>query len=178
MARTRYRIFKEDTTPYFITATTVNWLPLFSNPAIAQIIFDSLKFLQEQKRLYIIAYVLMENHIHLVAFSDHLAKELGDFKSFTARQCIDYYQQQGNDFVLKQLEFHKLPSHKDRDYQFWQEGVHPQQIQNETMLQQKVDYIHYNPIRRGYVDKATDWRYSSARNYAGMQGILEICRDW
>jgi hypothetical protein len=45
----------------------------------------------------------MENHVHLIISARELAKELGDFKSFTARQPIDYYQQQGNEFILGQL---------------------------------------------------------------------------
>ena len=63
-------------------------------------------------------------------------------------------------------------------YQVWQEGSHPQEIYGEKMLIQKIDYIHNNPVRRGYVDEAREWRYSSARNYGGMEGLLEVKTDW
>jgi len=46
------------------------------------------------------------------------------------------------------------------------------------MLLQKIEYIHNNPVRRGYVDEPHDWRYSSARNYEGKEGLLEIRTDW
>ena len=70
-------------------------------------------------------------------------------------------------------------AHKtDRAYQFWQEGVHPEWIQNDEMMRQKIDYIHNNPVKRGYVDEAIHWRYSSARNYMGQVGLLEICTEW
>jgi hypothetical protein len=59
-------------------------------------------------------------------------------------------------------------------YQFWQEGSHPQLIQNETVMIQKIEYIHNNPVVRDYVDKPADWRYSSARNYLGLDGLLDI----
>ena len=98
--------------------------------------------------------------------------------SYTARQAIDFYVKAGNIFIIKQLAFYKLPNRIDREYQFWQEGVHPQQIQDESMLRQKIEYIHYNPVRRGYVDEPEHWRYSSARNYAGMHGVLAVCKDW
>ena len=175
MSRSRYKIFKDDETPYFVTATTVNWLPLFSNPEIAKIIFDSLAFLQQNQRISIYAYVLMENHLHLIVSSILLAKYLAEFKSFTARRCIDYYQSQGNKFILNLLKISKLPHRTDRDYQYWQEGFHPKQIQNEQMLKQKIDYIHQNPVRRGYVDQEEHWRYSSARNFAGIEGMIDIC---
>jgi hypothetical protein len=72
------------------------------------------------------------------------------------------------------LNFYKLDHKKDRQYQFWQEGSHPQQIADERMMQQKIDYIHYNPVRRGYVDKPEDWRYSSARDFVGLPGLLPV----
>jgi putative transposase len=56
--------------------------------------------------------------------------------------------------------------------------VHPEWIQNEEMMRQKIEYIHQNPVERGYVDLAEHWRYSSARNYQGMSGLLAIDRRW
>jgi REP element-mobilizing transposase RayT len=103
MARSRYHIFVDDTAPYFITETTVNWLPLFSNPKIAQIILASMQYLQKSRELDLYGYVLMENHLHAVVASKDLVKDLANFKSFTARQCIDYYTSEKMDWVLEQL---------------------------------------------------------------------------
>lgn len=66
MARSRYRIYETEY-PYFLTCTIVNWLPIFSSPSIAKIILDSWQFLQDQQRLTIHGYVILENHLHLVA---------------------------------------------------------------------------------------------------------------
>ena len=52
------------------------------------------------------------------------------------------------------------------------------QIENDEVLLQKLDYAHYNPVKRGYVDDPVHWRYSSARNYAGLPGLIEVCTDW
>ena len=176
MARSRYRIVN-DRHPYFLTCTIVEWLPLFLNSDVVQIILDSLQFLQKENRLLIYSYVIMENHLHLIASSPDLSKEIGDFKSFTARRIVDNYKahQPQN---LKKLAIAKKPFKNDRDYQFWQEGVHAQQIQTEEMMRQKIEYIHYNPVRRGYVDEPEHWRYSSARNYAGKNGLIDVCTDW
>ena len=46
------------------------------------------------------------------------------------------------------------------------------------MLIQKLEYIHQNPVKRGYVDESADWRYSSARNYNGKVGLIEVFMDW
>ena len=177
MARSRYNIFDNDA-PYFLTATVVNWLPLFNSPAVVEILFESLCFLQESKRLVLYAYVIMENHLHMLAASNNLSKEVGNFKSYTARRIIDSYREQGARHILDQLAFHKRPYKQDRDYQLWQEGSHPQRIQGLEMMQQKVAYIHNNPVRRGWVDEPTHWGYSSARNYAGMAGLLAVETEW
>jgi len=80
--------------------------------------------------------------------------------------------------ILEQLAFYKKAHKDDRAYQFWQEGVHPEMIQGEVMMQQKIDYIHQNPVKRGYVDHAKHWRYSSARDYEGEVGLIDICKSW
>jgi len=173
MSRTRYKYF-ENNTPYFVTCTTVNWLPIFGQTEIASIILDSLLFLQKQKRMVVHAYVLMENHLHLIALAEDLSREVAAFKSFTARKIIDFLQTTGRTWYLHQLKFYKLQHKDDRDYQVWQEGSHPEQIISLDMLLKKLEYIHFNPVKRGYVDMPEHWRYSSARDYLGESGILPI----
>ena len=79
---------------------------------------------------------------------------------------------------LDQFKYHRAKHKTTSDYQFWQEGSHPQQIQNEEMMRQKLDYIHYNPVKREFVDDPTHWRLSSARNYAGQEGLLPVTTEW
>jgi REP element-mobilizing transposase RayT len=174
MGKSRYRIVTEGATPHILTSTVVNWLPVFGNPAIAQIIIDSLRFLQENKRLSIHAYVIMENHLHLIASGEDLTKEIGHFKSFTARNAIDWFLKYEKRWTLEQLKANKAPHKTGQVYQFWQEGSHPQLIQDDAMLFNKLEYIHENPVRRGYVDDPADWRYSSYRNYMELEAVLPI----
>jgi putative transposase len=173
MGRNRYRIF-ETQFPYFISGTVVNWIPLFANEHIASIIFDSLNYLQSKNRLCIYAYVLMENHYHFIVLSENLGKEIANFRSFTARKIIDFLGQIRALHLLKQLQFFKLKPKRDRKYQFWQEGSHPQLIDNDQMMFQKIEYIHNNPVKRGYIYEPVHWRYSSARNYAGLQSPVDV----
>jgi putative transposase len=60
----------------------------------------------------------------------------------------------------------------------WQEGSHPKVIETEEVLRQKLEYIHQNPVKRGYVSDPTHWRYSSARNYARMEALVPVSTDW
>ena len=58
------------------------------------------------------------------------------------------------------------------------ENAYPQQIQSDEMMLQKLEHMHFNPVRRGYVDDPVHWRYTSARNYAGMDALLPVTIDW
>src|SRR5260370_34686138 len=121
MGRSRYKIF-EDTAPHFLTCTLVNWLPLFSDPGIVEVILDSLRHLQNHERLQLCAFVIMENHLHLIASSGSLSREIARFKSYTARKTIDYLEDNHARSILKQLQFFR-PDHKlGSTYQLWQEG--------------------------------------------------------
>ena len=68
------------------------------------------------------------------------------------------------------MKFFRKAHKLDREYQCWEEGSHPQLIQNAEMLRQKLDYSHFNPVKRGYVDKPEHWRYSSARTLRAWRG--------
>ena len=176
MGRSRYKFIQEEGT-YFVTLTVQNWIPIFTRPATVQILFDSLLFLQDEG-LTVFEYVILENHIHLTVESEQVAKDIARFKSYTARSIIDYLSENKVSRILNQLETLKLQHKADRTHQFLQEGVHPEIIHNDPMMRQKIEYIHNNPVKRGYVDEATHWRYSSARNYLGKVGLFEVTRSW
>jgi REP element-mobilizing transposase RayT len=177
MTRTRYRIFESEY-PYFLTDTVVAWLPVFSQPPFAEIVLDSWRFLQRERGVCIFGYVILENHLHWIASAENLAERVGQFKSYTARRIIDELQRRGPTTLLGELRYFKLRHKTDQRFQLWQEGSHPQQIQNEEIMRQKLEYIHTNPLRRGYVEEPVHWRYSSARNYAGMTELLDALTDW
>jgi putative transposase len=176
MGRSRYRIV-DPKLPHFVTCTVLHWIPVFTRPATVEILLDSLRFLTRDG-LQVYAYVILENHLHMLLQSRQLDRDMARFKSYTAKQLIAYLSENNVTAILEQLAFYKKAHKDDRAYQFWQEGYHPEWIQNEEMMRQKVDYVHQNPVKRGYVDLPEHWRYSSARNYLGQPGLLEVCRVW
>jgi len=177
MTRSRYRIF-DNGYPHFLTCTIVGWLPVFTRPEAVEIIFDSWRFLMREKTFRLYGYVILENHLHLIAEAPDLANVIKSFKMFTAREIIDLLESHGASVLLKQLHAMKLPHKTASNYQVWEEGSHPQQIAGDEMMLQKLEYSHNNPVKRGYVDEATHWRYSSARNYAGLPGLIDVITDW
>jgi len=178
MTRSRYRFEAKDNHAYFLTSTTVGWLPVFACPEAAQIVLDSWQFLIQHNRMTLYGYVIMENHLHFIASSPDLSKEVGDFKSFTARQIIDLLRARKHTTLLEQLHMFRAEHKTDRIFQLYQEGSHPQQLIDDDMMRQKLEYMHLNPVRRRYVDDPLHWRYSSARNYAGLKGLIEVTTTW
>jgi len=177
MPRSRYRIH-DKTYPHFLTATINNWQPLFTRTETVDIVLDSWRFLQQETAFKIYGYVILENHLHLIAASDDLSRDMQRFKSYTAMRIIDYLEQTHSTRVLELLALFKRAHKTQSQYQVWEEGNHPQLIDSETMMRQKLDYIHQNPVKRGYVDLPEHWRYSSARNYLGQEGLIEVVKAW
>ena len=111
------------------------------------------------------AYEILENYFHLVVSGSTLSNVMQSLKRHTSRQIIQVLKTHRKEWVLNQLSFYKKKYKSESTYQVWQEGFHPELIQSDDMLVQKIEYIHYNPVKRGYVDEAEHWRYFSARNF-------------
>ena len=173
MPRTRYKAYSQSC-PHFLSSTIVNWIPLFSDPDQVEILLSSLRFLHDENRLRLHGYVIMENHFLLVASSPHFETDVGSLKSYSAKGFLRLLESKRHRTRLDELRWRKLRYKKRQKYQVWQEGYHPQQISSYEMLLQKLDYMHNNPVLRGYVDDPAHWRYSSYRNYNGMEGVLPV----
>ena len=165
-----YRVFTDKSYPYFVTWTIVDWVPLFAQPAYRQIILDSLNYLRTSKRTELNAFVIMFTHAHAILWPDdgtYLSDVIRDFKRFTSRKISQLAEQQDSKQIL--LAFRNArKENRAQDvstYQVWQEGSHPEAIFTEKFAQQKLDYIHLNPIRAGLVNTADQWPFSSARAY-------------
>lgn len=175
MGRSRYKLH-EPWYPYLLTSSFVHGLPLFSIPEIALFVIGAIKHHQSQNGLKVYAWCIMENHFHLIAEYEDLKMCMQSIKSYTAKQILDLLKSKNNQLYLKQLSYSRKRGKKESAYQVWQEGYHPKQISTEKMLHQKINYVHFNPVKRGYMDKPEDWRYSSARDYSGGNGFINIHR--
>ena len=59
-------------------------------------------------------------------------------------------------------------------YQFWQQGNHPSELDSNEIMEQKLDYLHNNPVKQGFVSEAEYYNWSSAMDYAGVKGFVDI----
>jgi REP element-mobilizing transposase RayT len=158
----------------------VNWLPVFTTPSCREIIVNAFEHARQHKSLQIYAWVILDNHIHAIVAGPNLSQTIGKMKSFTARMLIEQVRSEGRDWLLNQLEYYcaKHKKAEGQPIQVWQEGSHPQSICSDAMMLQKLEYIHLNPVRRGWVVAPEHWRYSSA--HAWLEGAIPLlkCDDW
>ncbi|MBJ6751024.1 REP-associated tyrosine transposase [Geomonas anaerohicana] len=171
--RSRYKA-SDVSCPYFVTSTIVEWIPLFTSTRYCSIVTDSLCFCRERKGLQLHAYVIMDNHVHLIVTAPNATVFMRDFKSFTGKKIIEFLEADKKNWLLGRLEFFKKEYKTESQHQVWQEGFHPQVIFSEEMYRQKLDYVHSNPVRRGIISSPEHWVYSSASNYFQGAGIIDV----
>jgi len=175
---TGYKIVDQEALHY-VTFQIVNWVDLFTRKVYRDIVIDSLKFCQANKGLEIYAFVIMSNHIHILLRSStgKLSDTIREFKSYTAKQillAIEMELESRRDWMLNLFEFAAKQHKRNEKYQVWTHENHAELIYSDNFIFQKLNYIHENPVRAGIVEKAEDYLYSSARDFAGIGCLLEI----
>jgi len=174
-----YRISDQSKT-YFLTFQIVGWVDLFTRKIYRDIVIDSLKYCQKNKGLNLFAYVIMSNHMHLLAQSENndLSGFIRDFKRFTSTQFIDFIEngsESRRDWLRIVFAYHGLLKSK-QDNQIWTHENHAEMIYSQKFIEQKVNYIHNNPVKSGIVVKPEDYLYSSARNYADLESVIDVIK--
>jgi len=158
----------DENLPYFCTITVLDWIPVFIDVRSIEPLIDSLSFCRANKGLRLFAFVVMPNHLHLIAAADDLHAMMRDFKRFTSRTIHDRLLADGRESILSWLERAVQRARRARgEFSFWQDGFHPQAVSSVTVWQQELRYLHENPVRKGQVAAPEDWWYSSAAWYAG-----------
>jgi len=166
---------------YFVTDTVVDWVDIFTRSIYKHIVIESLQYCQEHKGLIIYAWVLMSNHLHAIVGSEGEAKVSDiwrDFKKFTSKEIIATIKteisESRSEWMLNRFEYSGKNDKKIKNYRFWQEGNDAQGIYLNEYFEQKLNYIHYNPVKAEIVNRPEDYRYSSAIDYAGGKGLLKV----
>jgi putative transposase len=164
----------------FITTTVTDWIDIFTRPVYKHIIVDSLKYCQKEKGLEIYAWVLMSNHLHMIAGTQDgiiLSEIIRDFKKFTSKaivQAIKSENESRSEWMLNRFEFAGKNDKKIKYYKFWQDSYDETAIYFVDFFNQKLNYIHMNPVRAEIVTEPHHYLYSSAMNYSGEKGLLDV----
>jgi putative transposase len=174
-------IIHDQQATYYMTFTIVGWIDIFSRQVYRDIFIDSLKYCQKHKALHLHAYVVMSNHVHLIVSVDEghtISDFVRDCKKFTAKQILESIENSGiesrKDWMLHQFKYYASRHLRNEKYQLWEHDNHFIEVSSPAFTQQKIDYIHLNPVRAGLVYKPEDYIYSSASNYAEIDKIIDV----
>jgi len=159
-------LISQDSPVLYITIVTNNRLPVFRTDELSEFMCGAINEARQSAAFLLFAYVIMLDHLHLLTNRPSTNSDLlRVIKGITARRVIDYLKVNNYQTSLKKLE-HRV---RDRNYKYslWQTEKNVFPIISERTFMQKLNYIHNNPVRAGLVQKATDYRWSSARIWAG-----------
>ena len=178
---TRYK-FVDNTAVYFTTSTVVGWSDIFTREIYKSILLDSIRHCQLNQGLKIHAWVLMTNHLHTIC-SCKEGKDLGliwrNMKGYTAMKLIhaiiNNTKESRKEQLLRTFEEAGKKSSSNFRYQFWQHENHPVLLENTMMFNQRLNYLHWNPVVMGFVNEPWHWLLSSAVDYfTESKGLLDI----
>jgi REP element-mobilizing transposase RayT len=165
---------------YFISFAVVEWIDVFTRSEYKNIIIDSLHYCQKNKGMEVLAWCIMTNHVHLIFRSVNKQKPellLGDFKRFTSKALVEAIKtnnrESRKEWLLEQFLKAGTMSSNVKKYQFWRHDNKPIELWSNKVFDEKINYIHNNPVEEGLVSYPEDYVYSSARDYKGDKGILE-----
>ncbi len=167
---------------YFVSFSVIEWKDVFTRSIYCDILIDSLKYCIAHKGLELNAYCIMTNHVHLIfrCHDNHPSHFIRDFKKFTAFKIRATIEQNSTESRRKWLiNSFKLAGEKNCntiDHKFWQHHNHPIELWSNHVIDQKLNYVHQNPVKAGIVIKPHYWKYSSASNYIGNEGVIDVVK--
>ncbi len=164
---------------YFVSFAVVEWLDVFTRNEYKDIILDSLRYCQQSKGMEIYAWCIMTNHVHLIFRSMQGQKPellLGDFKRYTSKAIVraikENPKESRKEWLLEQFEKAGRKTSNVKQYQFWRHDNKPIELWSNKVIDEKINYVHSNPVNEGLVFNPEDYVYSSARDYSGEMGVL------
>ncbi|MEQ9289366.1 MAG: transposase [Cyclobacteriaceae bacterium] len=170
--------FRDPEGLYFVTCTVVHWIDLFTRNEFKHVILDSLKYCQKEKGLVVHAWCLMPSHLHMIVSSkSNLSGIFRDFKKYTSKRIVkelEITNESRKVWLMRAFEKSGEKLKRIKNHKVWQDGNHPIQLESNKFIDQKLDYIHNNPVEDEIVDEPEFYLYSSARDYSGKKGILDV----
>ena len=174
-----YRIYDNEKA-YFITITVVEWVELFIRRNHSTAVVESLEYCIKNKGLELFAWCLMPNHLHMIARGKEghlLSNIVRDFKRHTSKKLADQITNEPESRRRRLIETFRdaaLTHPKEIKLKIWQDGYHPVELYSRGFTKQKLNYIHQNPVEQLLVEHPWDYLFSSARDYAGKKGMLDV----
>lgn len=167
---------------YFLTLNTVDKIDVFVRPAYKQVVVDGLNYFIEHQDLVIYAWALMSSHLHLIVRPKEATAPAyfeRDFKKFTTPLILKALEMEMDfrrEWMTRHFEDYGKPLRRIEKFHLWQNCSSPLRIdcQQPQVLLDRIAHIHENPVRELIVEQPEAYIHSSARDYAGMRGMVNV----
>jgi REP element-mobilizing transposase RayT len=172
--------FRDQNATYFVSFATVYWIDIFTRRLYKDILVDSINHCIENSGLVVYAWCIMTNHVHMIiATKDFKLQDImRDLKSYSSKKITNAIkenpQESRKEWMVWMLERAGQKNGNNKKYQFWQQHNQPIVLNNAYLFEQKLNYIHNNPVEVGFVDSPEEYIYSSARDYADEKGLVMV----
>lgn len=172
--------FHNPTGIYFVSFATIQWVDVFVRDVYFQVLAKSVEHCRKEKGMELFAYCFMPSHVHFIFRSKFgtPSELLRDFKKYTSKELVRTIKsnpkESRKEWLLDMFKRAATENSKVIAYQFWQHHNKPIELWSPSVIKQKQDYIHNNPVVSGFVTQPEDWKYSSARNANGDPTILDL----
>jgi REP element-mobilizing transposase RayT len=139
---TGYQI-KDQEGLYYLTFQVVDWVDIFTRQVYRDIVIESFKYSIEHKDFQLFGYVIMSNHIHLIANSGtgRLSATIGDIKKYTSKKIIETIQtinESRNEWLLNRFSFNAKQNSRNKNYQVWTHENHAIYLYSNEFIAEKL----------------------------------------
>lgn len=172
--------FSDPDNLYFVSFSVIGWIDLFIRFEYKDILLDSWRYCQQHKGLQLFGWCIMTSHVHMIMSAEGNKPEnvMRDMKRYTSEMLreaiIAHPAESRREWMLSMMKKAGQENRHNRGFQLWQQDNHPIELTTLKIAHQRLDYTHYNPVVSGIVEKPEDYLYSSARNYVGLKGLIDI----
>lgn len=174
--------FHDSNKLYFVSFAVVYWIDLFIREEYKKIVLDSWKYCIKNKGMELYGWCIMSSHVHMIIGTngEKLENIMRDMKRHTSvqlREAIAKHPTESRrEWLQWMMERAGRKNGNNANFQLWRQDNQPIELDSLKKQHDSLDYIHNNPVEAGIVEKAEDYLYSSARNYLGMEGKIEIIK--
>lgn len=187
--------FNEESYGHFVTSKTFRNKRIFNDTKCCDIVAEDIGFYRKKLRFKLLGYCIMPDHLHLIVWWNEeklpelmISKIIQSVKSHSGRRIVDYLHKEGRRGPLtsstsslgqgtQATRIGEYPRRRmsDQKYQIWQPSFYDFNVYSEKKLREKLDYIHWNPVRATLCKRPEDWQWSSYSFYEfGKQGEISI----
>ena len=161
-------LISQDSPVLYITIVTKDRLPIFRTDLMKQLLCRAIDEARKSAGFLLFAYVVMLDHMHLLTSRPSTTSNvLRVLKGITARRLIDHLK--ANNYLSSLAKLQHQERSRNYKYSLWQTEKNVLPVFSEGMFREKLNYIHQNPVRAGFVETATEYFCSSARIWRGLQ---------